>query len=55
MNKMREKGDRPLFPWDNERRMFMRNLIDIKDLSVEEIDQLIEKAKDIMENKEKYS
>lgn len=33
----------------------MRNLIDIKDLSVEEIDQLIEKAKDIMENKEKYS
>lgn len=33
----------------------MKNLIDIKDLSVEEIDQLIEKAKDIMENKEKYS
>lgn len=33
----------------------MRNLIDIKDLAVEEIDQLIEKAKDIMENKEKYS
>lgn len=33
----------------------MRNLIDIKDLSIEEIDQLIEKAKDIMENKEKYS
>lgn len=33
----------------------MRNLIDIKDLSVEEIYQLIEKAKDIMENKEKYS
>ena len=33
----------------------MRNLIDIKDLSVEEIDQLIEKAKDIMGNKEKYS
>lgn len=33
----------------------MRNLIDIKDLSVEEIDQLIEKAKDIMENKGKYS
>lgn len=33
----------------------MRNLIDIKDLSVEEIDQLIEKAKDIMKNKEKYS
>ena len=33
----------------------MRNLIDIKDLSVEESDQLIEKAKDIMENKGKYS
>ena len=33
----------------------MRNLIDIKDLSVEEIDQLIAKAKDIMENKGKYS
>lgn len=33
----------------------MRNLIDIKDLSVEEIDKLIEMAKDIMSNKEKYS
>lgn len=33
----------------------MRNLIDIKDLSVEEIDELIETAKDIMNNKEKYS
>lgn len=33
----------------------MRNLIDIKDLSVEEIDELIETAKDIMSNKEKYS
>lgn len=33
----------------------MRNLIDIKDLSVEEIDKLIETAKDIMNNKEKYS
>ena len=33
----------------------MRNLIDIKDLSVEEIDQLIEKAKEMYENKEKYS
>lgn len=33
----------------------MKNLIDIKDLSVEEIDELIEKAKDIIANKEKYS
>lgn len=33
----------------------MRNLIDIKDLTVEEIDELIETAKDIMSNKEKYS
>ena len=33
----------------------MRHLIDIKDLSVEEIDQLIETAKDIITNKEKYS
>lgn len=33
----------------------MNHLIDIKDLSVEEIDELIEKAKDIMHNKEKYS
>lgn len=33
----------------------MRNLIDIKDLSVEEIDELVETAKDIMSNKEKYS
>lgn len=33
----------------------MKSLIDIKDLSVEEIDELIEKAKDIISNKEKYS
>lgn len=33
----------------------MRNLIDIVDLSVEEIDELIKVAKDIIENKEKYS
>lgn len=33
----------------------MKNLINIKDLSVEEIDELIEKAKDIIANKEKYS
>ena len=33
----------------------MKHLIDIKDLSVEEIDELIEKARDIIANKEKYS
>lgn len=33
----------------------MKHLIDIKDLSVEEIDELIQKAKDIIENKEKYT
>jgi len=33
----------------------MRNLIGIEDLSVEEIDKLIELASDIIENKEKYS
>ena len=33
----------------------MKNLIDIKDLSVEEIDELVEVAKDIISNKEKYS
>lgn len=33
----------------------MKHLIDIKDLSVEEIDNLIEVAKDIINNKEKYS
>ncbi len=33
----------------------MKHLIDIKDLSVQEIDELIEKAKDIINNKEKYA
>lgn len=33
----------------------MKNLIDIKDLSVEEIDELIETAKDIIANRENYS
>ncbi len=33
----------------------MKNLIDIKDLSKEEIDELIDVAKDIMANKEKYA
>ena len=33
----------------------MKHLIDIKDLSTEEIDELIEVAKDIIANKEKYS
>ena len=33
----------------------MKHLIDIKDLSIEEIDNLIEVAKDIITNKEKYS
>ncbi len=33
----------------------MKHLIDIKDLSVEEINELIEVAKDIISNKEKYS
>ena len=33
----------------------MKHLIDITDLNVEEIDELIEKAKDIISNKEKYS
>lgn len=33
----------------------MKHLIDIKDLSVLEIDELIKVAKDIIENKEKYS
>ena len=32
----------------------MKNLIDIKDLSVEEIDELIAKAKDIMSHQENY-
>ena len=33
----------------------MKNLIDIKDLTVEEIDELIETAKDIIANREKYA
>ncbi len=33
----------------------MKHLIDIKDLSVEEIEELIKVAKDIISNKEKYS
>ena len=33
----------------------MKHLIDIKDLSIQDIDKLIEVAKDIMKNKEKYS
>ncbi len=33
----------------------MKHLIDIKDLSTQEIDELIEVAKDIIKNKEKYS
>lgn len=33
----------------------MKHLIDIKDLSVEEIDELIQVAKDIINHKEKYS
>ena len=33
----------------------MRNLIDIKDLTVKEIDELIQVARDIMQNPEKYS
>jgi aspartate carbamoyltransferase catalytic subunit len=33
----------------------IRNLIDIKDLSVKEIDKLIKVANDIIDNKEKYS
>lgn len=33
----------------------MRNVLNITDLSVEEIDELVEKAKDIIEHKEKYA
>ena len=33
----------------------MKHLIDIKDLSTDEIDELITVAKDIIANKEKYS
>ena len=35
--------------------VFMKNLIDIKDLSVQEIDELIDTARDIIANREKYS
>jgi len=34
---------------------YMRSLIDIKDLSIEEIDELIVKANDIIENPKKYA
>ena len=33
----------------------MRSIIDILDLSVEELDQLVAKAQDIMANPEKYA
>ena len=33
----------------------MKHLIDIKDLSTEEIDELINVAKDIMNNRQKYA
>ena len=33
----------------------MKHLIDIKDLSVEEIDELIKVAKDIINHKKEYS
>jgi len=33
----------------------MKNLIDINDLSIEEINELIEVAKDIIQNRETYS
>ena len=36
------------------RKRTMKNLIDIKDLSKQEIDELIKVAKDIIQNKEKY-
>lgn len=32
----------------------MKNLIDIKDLNKQEIDELIKVAKDIIQNKERY-
>jgi aspartate carbamoyltransferase catalytic subunit len=37
------------------RRVIMKHLIDIKDLSIEEINKLIKVAKDIINNKEEYS
>ena len=33
----------------------MRNLLNITDFSIEEIDELVEKAKDIMNNKAVYA
>ena len=36
------------------RKRAMKNLIDIKDLNKQEIDELIKVAKDIIQNKEKY-
>ena len=39
----------------NNKEAKMKHLIDIKDLSTQEIDELIEVAKDIIKNKEKYS
>ena len=33
----------------------MRNLLNITDLSTKEIDELVDKAKDIINNKEKYA
>ena len=33
----------------------MRHLLDIRDLSLEEIDQLLDRAEDIIENPKKYS
>ena len=38
-----------------KRRISMKNLIGIEDISVEEIDELIETTKDIMKNRDKYS
>ena len=38
----------------NKRKRAMKNLIDIKDVNKQEIDELIKVAKDIIQNKEKY-
>ena len=38
----------------DKRRKIMKNLIDILDLSTEEIEQLIDTANDIIENPENY-
>jgi len=40
---------------NRERKKSMKHLIDIKNLSVEEINELIKVANDIIQNKEKYS